>query len=118
ADRIGHGTHLFAAELVDHLPSSERESYTQALVQYIANRRITIEVCPSSNLQTIPSLGDIKNHPVKKMLAERLSVTIGTDNRLVSHTTVSEEIWKVVNAFSLEPKVLRDMIVYGFKRSF
>ena len=118
ADRIGHGTHLFASELVDHLPSSERETYTRELVQYIANRRITIEVCPTSNLQTIPSLGGIENHPVKRMLAERLSVTLCTDNRLVSNTTVTEEIQKVVEAFELSSEVLRDMIVYGFKRSF
>ncbi|HKX13451.1 MAG TPA: adenosine deaminase family protein [bacterium] len=118
ADRIGHGTHLFASELVEHLPSSERETYTRELVQYIANRRITIEVCPTSNLQTIPSLGNIENHPVKRMLAERLSVTLCTDNRLVSNTTVTAEIQKVVETFDVDPEVLRDIIIYGFKRSF
>ncbi|MCE9625914.1 MAG: adenosine deaminase family protein [Deltaproteobacteria bacterium] len=118
ADRIGHGTHLFASDLVEHIPSSERESYTEALVQYIADRRITIEVCPTSNLQTIPSIGEIANHPVKRMLSERLSVTICTDNRLVSGTTVTEEILKIVTAFQVTPDILRDMIIYGFKRSF
>lgn len=118
ADRIGHGTHLFASELVEHIPSSERESYTSALVHYIADRRITIEVCPTSNLQTIPSLKDITEHPIRRMLAERLSLTICTDNRLVSRTTVTEEIEKVVNAFPIDAHILRDLIIYGFKRSF
>lgn len=118
ADRIGHGTHLFASELVEHIPSSERETYTKALVQYIADRRITIEVCPTSNLQTIPSIGDIQHHPVKRMLAERLSLTVCTDNRLVSHTTVTEELQKLVKNFSINGHILRDLIVYGFKRSF
>jgi len=118
ADRIGHGTHLFASDLVEHIPSSERETYTQELIQYIANRRITIEICPTSNLQTIPSIGDISQHPVKRMLAERLSLTICTDNRLVSNTTVTQEILKVVSAFQIDAGVLRDIIVYGFKRSF
>ncbi|MFO1462308.1 MAG: adenosine deaminase family protein [bacterium] len=118
ADRIGHGTHLFASDLVEHIPSGERESYTDALVQYIADRRITIEVCPTSNLQTIPSIGDIASHPVQRMLAARLSLTICTDNRLVSNTTVTAEIQKVVAAFAVSPSVLRDIIVYGFKRSF
>src|SRR5262249_49304136 len=118
ADRIGHGTHLFASDLVEHIPSSERETYTKELVQYIANRRITIEVCPTSNLQTIPSIGDISHHPVQRMLAERLSLTICTDNRLVSHTTVTDEILKVVQAFQVDPQILRDIIIYGFKRSF
>jgi adenosine deaminase len=118
ADRIGHGTHLFASELVDHLEGAERERYTQDLVQYIGDRRVTIEVCPTSNLQTIPTLKKISQHPVGRMIAEKLSVTFCTDNRLVSHTTVCEEIIKTIQAFSISPHDLREIIIYGFKRSF
>ncbi len=118
ADRIGHGTNLFSSELVEHIPKQERESYTKALTQYIADRRVTIEACPTSNLQTIPSLTDMEHHPLRKMLAEKLSVTICTDNRLVSHTTVTDEIWKTVKTFGVQPHQLRDIIIYGFKRSF
>src|SRR4029453_6797138 len=66
ADRIGHGTHLFASALVEHIPPSERPAYTRALVHYIADRRITIEVCPTSNLQTIPTIHSMEEHPVGK----------------------------------------------------
>ena len=52
------------------------------------------------------------------MLANRLSLTICTDNRLVSHTTVTEEIEKVIKTFNVDAHILRDIIVYGFKRSF
>jgi adenosine deaminase len=118
ADRIGHGTHLFASELVDHLSPDQQEEYTRALVQYIADQRITIEVCPTSNLQTIPALKEMTDHPVGRMISEKLSISLCTDNRLVSHTTVCDEIAKTVETFSMSPHDLREMIIYGFKRSF
>jgi adenosine deaminase len=118
ADRIGHGTHLFDASLVDLPTEEERDAYVRELWQYIADRRITIEVCLTSNLQTMPALTDIAQHPCKEMLEKRLSVTFCTDNRLVSHTTVTDEVALAVDAFSIEPRKLKDLIIYGFKRSF
>jgi adenosine deaminase len=52
------------------------------------------------------------------MRKRRLSTTFCTDNRLVSSTTVSREINRAVEAFSLTARELRDMLIYGFKRSF
>ena len=52
------------------------------------------------------------------MRRRRLSTTFCTDNRLVSHTTVSQEIARAVDAFRLEPREVRDILIYGFKRSF
>ncbi len=119
AQRIGHGTHLFASGLVEHLSEvSEGEKYTRELIEFIADQRITIEVCLTSNLQTIPEIKKLEEHPFKQMMKERLSVSFCTDNRLVSHTTVSDEIEKAVKAFQLTPKQLKDIISYGFKRSF
>ncbi len=119
AQRIGHGTHLFASHLVEHLTeASQQEQYTRALVEFIADQRITIEVCLSSNQQTIPEMSDLSRHPLGRMLKERLSITFCTDNRLVSHTTVSDEIFKAAQAFPVSPKQLKEMISYGFKRSF
>lgn len=118
ADRIGHGTHLFATDLVDGVLNSEKGGYTEELAQYIADRRITIEVCLTSNMQTIPNISELRNHPLGKMLAHRLSVSLCTDNRLVSHTTVCDEIEKAVNTFDIPPGHLKDIIIYGFKRSF
>lgn len=118
ADRIGHGTHLFDTSLVDLPTEGERQNYVRALWQYIADRRITIEVCLASNLQTMPYLKDISEHPIAQMLQNRLSVTFCTDNRLVSHTTVTNEIELAVSHFPLGPRKLKDIIIYGFKRSF
>jgi len=118
ADRIGHGTHLFDVELVDLPDPAVKEKYVRALAQHIADRRITIEICLTSNLQTIPHLKELSRHPVRKMLEHRLSTTFCTDNRLVSNTTVTNEIDLAVKNFDISPERLKDIIIYGFKRSF
>jgi len=118
ADRIGHGTHLFDEKMVNLPTAKERKDYVEALWQYVADSRITVEVCLTSNMQTKPKLKNIKDHPVSKMLDKRLSFTICTDNRLVSNTTVTNEIELAVNNFSIEPRRLKNIIIYGFKRSF
>jgi adenosine deaminase len=77
-----------------------------------------LEVCLTSNLQTIPKLKTLKNHPFKHMLDARLSATLCTDNRLVSRTTMTREYRLAVDEFRLKPKQLSELLVYGFKRSF
>ncbi len=117
ADRIGHGYHLFSPELCG--PGVvDPEEYVRRLARYIADRRITIEVCITSNLQTNPTIKTVKNHVLGRMLAENLSATLCTDNRLVSHTTVSRELQLAIEAFGMDLKQLRNTIIYGFKRSF
>jgi adenosine deaminase len=76
-------------------------------------------VCLTSNQQTVPELADdLAKHPFGEMRKRRLSTTFCTDNRLVSRTTVSREITRAVEAFALTPREVRDMLIYGFKRSF
>jgi adenosine deaminase len=117
ADRIGHGYHLFSPELCG--PRIENpEDYVDRLARYIADRRITIEVCITSNLQTNPTIGAVENHHFGQMLKHRLSATLCTDNRLHSHTTVTREVRLAVDAFNMDLKELRNTIIYGFKRSF
>ena len=72
----------------------------------------------TSNLQTNPAIGDPHNHAFGKMLEANLSATLCTDNRLVSHTTVTDEVELALKTFDLSLRQLRDTIVYGFKRSF
>jgi len=117
-DRIGHGTWLFHADHVHDPSILDPKAYVENLVQYVADRRVTLEVCLTSNLQTIPKLKTLKNHPFKRMLEERLSATLCTDNRLVSRTTMTREYRLAVDEFSLTPTQLSDLLVYGFKRSF
>jgi adenosine deaminase len=118
ADRIGHGTNLFRDDMVDLPTEQERKHYVRALWQYIADRRITIEVCLTSNMQTIPGIKRVENHPAGLMLDNRLSTTFCTDNRLISNTTVTKEVMLAIKHFHIAPRRLRDIIIYGFKRSF
>jgi adenosine deaminase len=118
ADRLGHGYSLFDVDKVSDPGIADKRMYTERLASFIADQRVTLEVCLTSNLQTKPELKDLKDHPLGKMLDRRLSATLCTDNRLVSNTTVSKEIRLAVDNFDIDPKTLKNMIVYGFKRSF
>ena len=118
ADRIGHGTFLFAADRVTDPAIKDPAYYVKCLVDYIASRRIALEVCPTSNLQTIPSIETMADHPLKRMLEANLSVSICTDNRLVSRTSVTRELELVCNSLPVTPEKLRNIILAGFKGSF
>ena len=117
ADRIGHGYHLFSPQLCGE-DVKDPEEYVKRLIRYVGDSRTTIEVCITSNLQTMPFLDKVEDHAFGRMLKEKLSATLCTDNRLVSHTTVSDEIELAVKAFNMDLKDLRNTIIYGFKRSF
>ena len=119
AERIGHGYYLFEDSMISKDEEIDNpKEYVRKLAQYIADRRITIEVCLTSNMQTNPSIVDIKQHNFKKMLDARLSTTLCTDNRTVSKTTVTKEILLAMKNFPLHGELLKDTLVYGFKRSF
>jgi adenosine deaminase len=119
ADRIGHGTWLFDETKIQNPRISDPRRYVEDLAEYIADKRVTIEVCLTSNQQTVPDLAsDLRKHPFGEMRRRRLSTTFCTDNRLVSHTTVSHEIERAIEAFDLTDREVRDILIYGFKRSF
>lgn len=118
ADRIGHGYYLFDTNKIDDPRIQDKKKYVEDLNQYIADHRVTIEVCLTSNLQTNTSLQKMEDHSLGRMIAHQLSTSICTDNRTVSKTTVSKEIMLALENFDISPKLLKNIIVYGFKRSF
>ncbi|MBW2732244.1 MAG: adenosine deaminase family protein [Deltaproteobacteria bacterium] len=118
ADRIGHGTFLLDPTMITDSSINDREGYVKELAQYIADRRITLEICLTSNMQTNPKLRNLSAHPFRDMMRARLSTTICTDNRTVSNTTVSEEIHRAMKYLDLGPHALKRSVIYGFKRSF
>jgi adenosine deaminase len=118
ADRIGHAVYLFDANMIKSPEIKDKKAYIANLVQFIADRRITIEVCLTSNLQTIPAIRNLSQHSFRHMRKAKLSATFCTDNRTVSQTTVTDEILKAVQAFHITPKELKNFVIYGFKRSF
>lgn len=118
ADRLGHGYSLFSPEMTEDPSIEDPKAYGESLASYIADRRIAVEVCLTSNLQTNPAIGDIKNHNFKHMLDNRLATIICTDNRLVSRTTVTNEYQLALDNFDISLKRLKDIVAYGFKKNF
>lgn len=118
ANRIGHGTFLFAHDMVKDPDIEDPKAFVHYLAEYIASQRITLEVCLTSNLQTTPSIRSVTDHPLKKMIEYSLSVSICTDNRLVSNTTVTRELQLVAEQLQVTPRQFRNLVVAGFKGSF
>lgn len=118
ADRIGHGYYLFDTSKIEDTSIIDKDRYVEELAQYIAARRMTIEVCLTSNLQTNASLDHLKDHSFRHMMSHDLSTTFCTDNRTVSKTTITREILLALEHFDITPHKLKNMIIYGFKRSF
>ena len=121
AERIGHGYHIFSVDkVVGKHNKLKAKRYVDQLVEYVSDKRITLEVCLTSNIQTMPDLAaaGLKAHAFRKMVDNRLSITINTDNRLVSNTTTVKELRHAIETFQLTGKQLRDIVITGFKRSF
>ncbi len=113
------GTWLFDERKITSSRIQDRRQYVEDLAEFIADKRITIEVCLTSNQQTVPEFADdLHRHPFREMQKRRLSTTFCTDNRLVSHTTVSHEVQRAIETFDLSPWEVRDILIHGFKRSF
>jgi adenosine deaminase len=118
ANRIGHGTFLFAHEMIADTKIDDRKKYVEDLANYMASQRIGVEVCVTSNMQTIPSIKTIAHHPIRKMIDYGLSVSLCTDNRLMSNTSVSREMELVVDGAKLTREELKRVTIAGFKGSF
>ncbi|MEZ4398446.1 MAG: adenosine deaminase [Kofleriaceae bacterium] len=102
AHRIGHGVRL--------IESGE-------LLNYVNDHRIPIEVCPSSNIQTKAAV-NWEAHPVDFYVDYGLRITINTDNRLMTDTTVSKELWLCHQHYGWPLEMLKDIIISGFKSAF
>lgn len=102
AHRIGHGCRL-------------REDGD--LLHYVNDHRLALECCPSSNVQT-GAIRDLASHPIKLYKNLGLRVTVNTDNRLVTDTTVSKELWHCHKSLGFTMSDLKQVILSGFKSAF
>jgi adenosine deaminase len=118
ANRIGHGTWLFAHDMIHGAAARDPRAYVERLAEYIASERITIEVCLTSNLQTLPPLKTASRHSLRQMLERELSLSLCTDNRLVSHTSVTRELTLAASEIGVTPRQFRNLVLAGFKGSF
>ncbi|MFH9401238.1 adenosine deaminase [Streptomyces sp. NPDC017638] len=108
AQRIGHGVRL-TEDIVDGKPGR--------LASWVRDRRIALEMCPTSNLQT-GCATSVKEHPITALKDLGFRVTLNTDNRLVSGTTMTREMSLLVEQAGWTVEDLRTVTVNALKSAF
>jgi adenosine deaminase len=102
AHRIGHGVTL---------------RQDPDLLRYIVDRQIPLEMCPTSNVQT-RVVTSYQTHPIREYVAAGVAVTVSTDNRLFSHTTMTDELWLVHHECGIPEAHIREIALNGFRHAF
>ncbi|MFO7895017.1 MAG: adenosine deaminase [Longimicrobiales bacterium] len=102
ANRIGHGTRLYE---------------DPDLMQYVADFRIPLEICLTSNVQT-RVVKEFSEHPVRLYYDEGIVTTLNTDNRLMSATTATAEFWRAHQHLDFTWEELTEVSIYGFESAF
>ncbi|MCI0432792.1 MAG: adenosine deaminase [Gemmatimonadetes bacterium] len=102
ARRIGHGTRLHE---------------DPELMEYVNNFRIPIEICLTSNVQTRVA-ETFHTHPLRRFFETGLVVSLNTDNRLMSATTMTDEFWRAHHHLGLNWAQLSAMALMGFESAF
>lgn len=118
--RIGHATHLYRPDDWQHsvVNTLSDAMAPSGLRSALRRQQVPLEVCVSSNVQTLSWVRGVQDHPVQHMLRDGLAVTVCTDNRLISHTCVTDELFHICKTFRLTLRQLRDLVLCGFSGSF
>lgn len=112
AERLGHGVRI-----IDDIDFSTSTPKLGPLASYIRDRRIPLELCPTSNLQT-GAAKTYAQHPLGQLAELRFRVTLNTDNRLMSNTSMSNEMIQCVKSFNWKFSDLQRVTVNALKSSF
>ncbi len=112
AERLGHGVRI-----IDDIDLSSSTPKLGALASYVRDRRIPLELCPTSNLQT-GAAKTYREHPIGTLAKLRFRVTLNTDNRLMSNTTMTNEMTQCVKSFDWKFADLQRVTVNALKSSF
>ena len=102
AERIAHGV---------------RSMDDPTLVEHLAAKRIALDVCPTSNLRlgVYPSLGE---HPLARLHARGVAVTINTDDPALFGTTLNDEVATLADPFGLDVAAIDEILLNGVRHSF
>jgi adenosine deaminase len=113
AHRIGHGTRL----IDDIAVAGGKVVKLGDLAQYVLDKRIPLEICLISNVHTgaTPSLAE---HPFKILYQEKFRVTLNTDNRLMSDTTITREFEAAAETFGLSLDDFEKITINAMKSAF
>jgi adenosine deaminase len=108
ADRLGHGVRI-----VDDIDGDN----LGRLAQYVRDKRIPLEMCPSSNVQT-GAARSVAEHPIGLLRRLYFRVTVNTDNRLMSGTSMSREMMLLADAFGYGWADLQWFTINAMKSAF
>ena len=112
AERLGHGVRI-----IDDIDFSGAEPKLGRLASYVRDRRIPLELCPTSNIQT-GAAASYAEHPIGVLAKLRFRITLNTDNRLMSQTSLSFEMEEAVKAFGWDFAELQRVTINAMKSAF
>jgi adenosine deaminase len=114
AHRIGHATHLIEDITLD---KNKNAVGFGDLAQYVLDKRIPLEICLLSNVHT-GAVDKIENHPFGILFKEKFRVTINTDDRLMSDTTMTKEFLTAIQYFNLNLEDVEKVTINSMKSAF
>jgi adenosine deaminase len=127
ADRLGHGVRIvddirvrglpYAADVAGASTADPAEVALGLLAAYVRDRRIPLEMCPSSNVQT-GAAKSIATHPISLLMRLKFRVTVNTDNRLMSGTSMSREMGLLMAEAGWTVEDLRWVTINAMKSAF
>jgi len=113
AERLGHGVRI-----VDDIEvATDGEARLGRVADLVRDRRVPLELCPTSNVHS-GAAKSIEEHPIGLLIDLKFRVTVNTDNRLMSATTLSLEFAKLVEAFGLGWERIRRLTINAMKSAF
>jgi adenosine deaminase len=113
AHRIGHGTRL-----IDDIAVADGKAVKLGdLAQYVLDKRIPLEICLISNVHT-GATPSIEQHPFRILYQEKFRVTLNTDNRLMSNTTMTKEFEAAAETFGLGIDDFEKISINAMKSAF
>jgi adenosine deaminase len=113
AERLGHGVRI-----VDDIePLGDGQTRLGRLADLVRDRRVPLELCPTSNVHS-GAAPSIEEHPIGLLMELKFRVTVNTDNRLMSATSLSKEFAQLVDAFGIGWDRIRRLTINAMKSAF
>ena len=113
AERLGHGVRIVDDIEVD----PDGRARLGRIAHLVRDRRVPLELCPTSNVHS-GAAPSIEAHPIGLLMDLKFRVTVNTDNRLMSATSLSEEIAQLVDAFGIGWERIRRLTINAMKSAF
>jgi adenosine deaminase len=113
AERLGHGVRI-----VDDIElGSDGEARLGRVAHLVRDRRVPLELCPTSNVHS-GAAKSIEEHPIGLLMDLKFRVTVNTDNRLMSETSLSQEFEQLVNTFGIGWDRIARLTINAMKSAF